>query len=851
MTFLHFEGVFHHATLFLNGQYLAQHEAGYTPFTVRLDNATGLVRFGEGRENVLALRADASFGSGHWYEGGGIYRPVHLVHVVSKTTHVVRDGLFVSPESDGAAATASLEIAPPAAAVRVAFTLLDVDGTTVLATATTAASATATMFRAELRPADDDVLKPWSLHGPTLYTVRAQVVDASSAVVDEASTSVGFRTTSWTAAHRSGFSLNGDVFKLRGFSHHNSIGGLGVAIPERINLFRVQAARALGSNIWRMSHNPYSPHLYDLLDIVGLTCWDENRDYGAKYNGGAYARQMHDMVKRDRNHPSIIVYSFCNEYECQQNDPDYSARAYREAAKNLDPDRVVSANDISFGSPKFLDVQGCSHAKNTSFEKVHTGGTLPPDQPLVLSECCSCTSQRPDRSLSSCIAEQNSPGLLPYVAGSLGVWTMMDYIGEPAGTGTSGWPHVSSDFGNFDIAGFPKPHAYWYSANWLQAYPPDAPGRPPLPARTVARVLSLANTDTGTVVAITTAPFSMLFVDGKSLGPPVATPLNEIGEVNQVVFTLPSAAAPACGDDPAASFPHNASRVQCKGLSAKKSATSAVQCAQACCDAGATLCNTWQFDIRQGPTTRGCWIGNVAVGSCRINPEKNTGIWSGGQRDAPPPAPTFRNATLVALSSGGKVLATHTVLAAGTDNSSYILSLALDVPSASTGTGTALLLDGRDTALLRCSVLDQTTTGLVTSATNRISWKVVSGPGRLDGISNGDPTSHEQLKSTSIASFGGLARAMVKVTLDCTTPNRDLAAGTIDVDRGPATVVSGKGDCDLSPIVVEASSPGMVPVRLSIPVSADVDADSAFAIAKATAGGKFVDGFSFLDNFVG
>ena len=104
--------------------------------------------------------------------------------------------------------------------------------------------------------------------------------------------------------HRSGFSLNGDVFKLRGFSHHNSIGGLGVAIPERINLFRVQAARALGSNIWRMSHNPYSPHLYDLLDIVGLTCWDENRDYGAKYNGGAYARQMHDMVKRDRNHPS-------------------------------------------------------------------------------------------------------------------------------------------------------------------------------------------------------------------------------------------------------------------------------------------------------------------------------------------------------------------------------------------------------------------------------------------------------------------------------------------------------------------------------------------------------------------
>ena len=94
-TYVHFEGVFHHATVFLNGRYLMSHECGYTGFDVRLDNATGApLRHGTGaaNENVLTVRADASFGSGHWYEGGGIYRPVQLVHVAP--THIVRDGLF-------------------------------------------------------------------------------------------------------------------------------------------------------------------------------------------------------------------------------------------------------------------------------------------------------------------------------------------------------------------------------------------------------------------------------------------------------------------------------------------------------------------------------------------------------------------------------------------------------------------------------------------------------------------------------------------------------------------------------------------------------------------------------------
>ena len=442
-TFVHFEGVFHHATIFLNGRYLMSHECGYTGFDVRLDNATG-VRFGDGaaNENVLAVRADASFGSGHWYEGGGLYRPVHLTHVAP--LHIVRDGLFVPPGGDGSSISVSAEIECSNAAVPqcsddalVTFTLFDTDGTTALATATSTHVAVphqqTTIATATLAPPAGSVQR-WSTSSPTLYSVTAEVSSATApdAVLDSLSVAnVGFRTTTFSAdegadegAPAAPFALNGDAFHFRGFSHHNSIGGLGVAIPERVELFRVQASRAMGSNIWRMSHNPYAPALYELLDATGQMCWDENRDYGAKYGSGAYAVAMRDMVKRDRNHPSVIMWSFCNEAECAQYDHDYSGLAFRAAAYGVDPTRPVTAN----GSPSQVpvaqvDVQGGSHWSNKTFISAHA---LNHSKPLVLSECCSCTSQRPDRDLPSCIGDQNSPGRLPYVTGSLGVWTLMD-----------------------------------------------------------------------------------------------------------------------------------------------------------------------------------------------------------------------------------------------------------------------------------------------------------------------------------------------------------------------------------------------------------------------------------------
>ena len=124
-----------------------------------------------------------------------------------------------------------------------------------------------------------------------------------------------------------------------------------------------------------------------------------------------------------------MMWSFCNEIECLQNDSDYSGLAFRAAAKGVDPTRPVAANGALDQTPTSqLDIQGGSHWDNSTFEQSHEKNSTIPQ---VLSECCSCVSQRRDRTLPSCIGDQNSPGLAPFVTGSLGVWTLMDYFGEP------------------------------------------------------------------------------------------------------------------------------------------------------------------------------------------------------------------------------------------------------------------------------------------------------------------------------------------------------------------------------------------------------------------------------------
>ena len=137
-----------------------------------------------------------------------------------------------------------------------------------------------------------------------------------------------------------GFKLNGELLHIRGFSHHSDFGAVGGAVPDRVNLFRANALRSVGGNTWRTSHNPYRPALYDIMDATGILVWDENRDFNQMA-----VKDMETLVRRDRNHPSVIIWSACNEVECYvDGNANMTGVEMMKATKKWDTTRPFSAN---------------------------------------------------------------------------------------------------------------------------------------------------------------------------------------------------------------------------------------------------------------------------------------------------------------------------------------------------------------------------------------------------------------------------------------------------------------------------------------------------------------------------
>jgi hypothetical protein len=523
--------------------------------------------------------------------------------------------------------------------------------------------------------------------------------------------------------------------------------------------------------------------------------------------------------------------------------PPAAGAAAVAAMKAVDPSRPTSANtDTDDGLYAVLDVQGWSHRNTSTFVALHAQR---PDQPLVSSECCSCTSQRLPRDPVNdrCIATENAPLDLPFVAGSLGVWTLVDYYGEPA---PLSWPAVSSSFGQLDLAGMPKPNAYWYATNWREGVPEGDPSRVPLAPAPVARVTDLldalpvaTDTDTGagsvtvTVHGITSAATAELLADGVSVGAPL--PSNGTSLAWTFNVTTPPPPPGAC------SWPSSLAGVQCLGLTRVPGVASAAACTATACAAGAAA---WQFDTATG---RGCWIGKPAGQPCPPPGERGS-EWVGGGRSLPPVV-TVRNATLVARDATGAVVATHTVLAPSLPDTGAPAALALvvDVPSAATGTGTALLLDGTDGGLVRVAAVDAAG-ALVSGFPVNVTFTIVSGPGRIAGVGSGDPRAQEQPNGAAVSTFGGLARAIVQVAVDCTSPHRDVVLA-VDADAGARTTVLPPGQaCPTAPIVVSASAPGLAPVTVAIPVSGNAAVDGPVPAAVAGAATAAV---GYLRDFVG
>lgn len=850
---LEFEGTFHYTQIWINGHHVMDHSIGYTPYSLRLDNLPAGVLV-PGQKAVLSLRADASYGSGHWYEGGGIRWDVNLVQY--DAVHIARYGAFVTPQVTAPGTTppipARVEFVQEDAAVAAAgaaaplvhavfsLTTMDADAQPVASCTTAAVRASGVGGRAmgggpttslACTMTPTSALSLWSVQDPTQYTARCDLYTDGN-ITDSVEWATGFRNATFTANR--GLYLNGKSMKFRGFSHHDSFAGTGVAMPPRFDLFRANAGRMLGSNVWRMSHNPYHTPLYNILNALGTTVWDENRDLGPWYVDG-----MAQLVRRDRNHPSVLMWSFCNEYECGQNSEN-TGHWFRAAVRSEDTSRPTTSNVNGAFIPG-VDVQGFSHRPNNSFVSFHHDN---PTVPTTLSECCSCTSHRlpvSDRSPgNSCIRNENSPGLLPFNTGSLGVWTLFDYFGE-----SQAWPKYACAFGQFDIAGSPKPHAFIYNINWLQLLSPSDAGRPPLPVEHVARLLDLIDQipcggKSCTVSAVSTGHSNELFVNNRSVG--LAKP-DELGDT--VTWQIPFVGAAVTITSDAAgncTFPHNLTGVQCKGLTDHKQAKTPKACEASCC--AEAQCDIWQFEA-----SAGCWIGTA--NSCdKVGPG-----WVGGGRGTPPgPSPPTMNVsslTVVARDATGAAVARHTLTGSATGVPAALVS-DIDIPSAATGTGTALVLDGMDSGLVRVTLVDAD--GALISPLERavnVTFEIVSGPGRIVGVGSGDPAAHNFQQGNIAATFAGTVKAIVRVTVDCTTPGRELAK-QIDVETGTTTIVGPDTQaCDAfvkQPIVVRASS-GTWQVMAEIAVSADEASHGYISVARATA--RDLSAYTYLRDFRG
>jgi len=505
---LQFDGVATFCTVWVNGTVVHRNWCGYTSFAIDI---TPMARFGKER-NTIAVRVDADAMEGWWYEGAGIYRHTWLVK--RSPVHIATDGVFANPvrRPDGrwtipVAVTLGNSGAEPAA-VEIESTLIDPKGKPV---ARAEAAASVAPFDEPVAKYDIAVDAPslWSVDRPALYEVHT-VLRRGGAVLDQVTTRCGFRTIRFDA--EKGFFLNDQPLKLKGTCNHQDHAGVGVAVPDSLWEFRLRKLKEMGSNACRCSHNPPAAEFLDACDRLGMLVMDENRNFNT---AAEYQRQLQWLVRRDRNHPSVILWSVFNEEPMQGTRQGYEmVRKMTALVKKLDSTRPVTAAQSgamlnAVNASKAADVAGFNYQPNV-YDAYHKAN---PKRPMTSSEDTSAvmtrgeyTTDRRRGVLDSYDTQAQPWGLThskawkmiaerPFVAGGF-VWTGFDYHGEPQ---PLGWPATASSFGCMDLCGFPKSAFYIHQAQWIEDRPVlrliphwNWPGRQGKPVK----VMALTNADT-------------------------------------------------------------------------------------------------------------------------------------------------------------------------------------------------------------------------------------------------------------------------------------------------------------------------------------------------------------------
>jgi len=494
-----FDGAMANSQVWLNGHALGGRPYGFIGFTFDL---TPFLR-GAGQRNVLAVRLASEADASRWYPGAGIYRHVWLTHTgplsVAHWGTYVTTPRITAESADIAVQTQLVDRLKGVARLRLRSSIADAQGHEVART-----ERTVTVQPGARNPVSMTLKLPrpryWDIDKPYLYSLISEVRRGDQ-VLDRYVTDFGVRSVIMDAQR--GLLLNGRHLKLKGVCLHHDLGALGAAVSVRATERQLQILKAAGVNAVRTSHNPPSPELLELADRMGFLVVDEAFDMWripkvangyAKYFDEWSERDLRDMLRRDRNHPSVILWSLGNEVPEQgQADGWQVARRLNRIAHDEDPTRLTTAafdnveGAIGNGLAAEVDVPGFNYkpTRYTAIRRDH------PNWIVYGSETASCVSSRgvyhlplenyaKHASLQISSYDVVAPpwAYCPDVefaaqdadSGLLGefVWTGFDYLGEPTpffgqdGDSSGDWPARSSYFGMVDLAGFPKDRYYLY-----------------------------------------------------------------------------------------------------------------------------------------------------------------------------------------------------------------------------------------------------------------------------------------------------------------------------------------------------------------------------------------------------
>lgn len=469
-----FDGVYRNADCWLNGFYLGKNQSGYIGAEYDISD---YIHYG--KENVLVVRADASQYEGWFYEGAGIYRHVWLnryndLHFESNRTFIKTSvkgdsaaviSIETSLKNEGSVFNGGLMTA----------TITDRSGNIIAQTKDLPVAVKNGQSKVFIQSINLKKPKLWSLEDPYLYRVTVSI-NNNGKILDEQHVRIGIRNISLTAK---GLFLNGKFVKIKGVNNHQDHAGVGAALPDYLQYYRIRLLKELGVNAYRTSHNAPTPELLDACDSLGMLVLDEQRLLNSSTE---YTDQFERLILRDRNHPSVFLWSIGNEEGYIQTTEigKRIAQTLLSKQKELDPTRsstyAADVPNVFKGVNEVIPVRGFNYREDAvaAYHKDH------PDQPIIGTEMGSTVTTRgiyekdtircyvPDQDITApwwaSTAEKwwNLCAPNDWWAGGF-VWTGFDYRGEPT---PYQWPNINSHFGIMDVCGFPKNIYYYYQSWW-------------------------------------------------------------------------------------------------------------------------------------------------------------------------------------------------------------------------------------------------------------------------------------------------------------------------------------------------------------------------------------------------